>query len=129
MIIADFRANFPEFVDAAIYKDTQITFQSTFAEKITSKDAWGDCWENGVELLTAHLLVIAVANKKASVIGAIPGGTNSGATSSKQVGDTSISYDVSNSAELGAGFYNSTSYGRQYWHYLMLFGTGAIQIY
>ncbi len=128
MLVADFRANFPEFSDTAVYKDAQITFQSVFAEKITSKDAWCDAWSNGVMLLTAHLLVIAVANQKAAKIGGIPGGSNSGATASKQVGDTSISYDTNNAAELGAGFYNSTNYGRQYWHYLMLFGTGALQI-
>lgn len=127
MDIAVFRAAFPEFTDTAVYPAAQITFWSAVAEKLVNQDVWQDMYINAVQLLTAHEITLATQNRKAAAIGGIPGGT-SGQQSSKTVGSVSVAYDTTSSAEKDAGYYNSTIYGKQFYHLTRLFGAGAMQL-
>ena len=54
------------------------------------------------------------------------GGT--GIVSSKSVDGASVSFDTSTGAEQGAGFWNQTAYGREYWQLIQMMGAGGVQI-
>jgi len=121
-----FRVDFPEFVDTAVFPDSQVVFWGGIAEKLVSADRFGDLWAAAVELIAAHSLVLAAQSQSASATGAIPSG-NAGAVSSKAVGSVSVSYDAS-AMELNAGHWNQTTYGRQYIRLARLMGGGCVQI-
>lgn len=127
MNVAQFRIDFPEFSDAARYSNSMVVFWSDLGEKLNSQDRFGDMWTQAVELFTAHNIVLAYGNVKASAVGGLPGGS-SGAVQSKAVGSVSVSYDASSSMEANAGHWNQTSYGRQYIHLVRLIGQGCYQI-
>ncbi len=127
MDVAAFRTAFPEFADTDVYTSAQVTAWSGIAEKLVNVDVWEDLSTFGIQLLTAHNLVLSQQNQRAAAVGGVPGGT-AGQQSSKSVGDVSVSYDTQASAEKDAGMYNMTVYGKQFIHYAKLFGAGAIQL-
>lgn len=127
MVIADFRAAFPEFASTSTYPDSQITFWSGIAEKQLPLCIWTDLWPQAVMLYTAHEITLAAQNVKASASGGSPGGSG-GPASSKAVGSVSVSYDSANTAEKDAGWWNLTTYGKQLYRLILLFGAGCIQL-
>jgi Protein of unknown function (DUF4054) len=127
MDLSQFRADFPEFADVVAYPNAMLTTWSTVAEKLVNEDAWQDCYSLGVNLLTAHNLVIAKTNQNAAAVGGVPSGL-SGQIASKTVGSVTAQYDTQAAAEKDAGMYNTTIYGKQFIHYARLFGAGAIQL-
>lgn len=126
MNIATFRAAFPEFTEV-LYPDAQVTFWSDFGERMVLEKRWCTEKPTGVQLFTAHHLVLAKSNVDASTNGGLPGQI-SGPTASKTVGSASISYDTNSSLEEGAGHWNLTTYGKQFIHLARMFGAGAYQI-
>ena len=120
--IADFRASFPEFTDPVKFPDSQITYWSKVAECATSQKVFGCMYINMVYLYTAHTLSIAYKNQ----INPVPG-DGLGLTSSKAVGSVSVGYDTGSVSEVGGGYWNETSYGREYLRLVRLFGTGGRQ--
>ena len=116
MIVADFRAAFPEFA-VALYSDATVIFWSTLAEKQISADSWGNLYTNGVFLLTAHML-------KLSTLSASGGGL----VALRKVGDVSVTYDLTLGYIANAGLYNRTIYGQQYYTLMNMVGIGAYQL-
>ncbi len=127
MVIADFRAEFPEFSDTAVYPDAQITFWASVAERMVLLDIWCDMYDVGVKLYVAHEITLAAQNKKAATAGGPPG-LIGGVPQSKTVGSVSVSYDSQNTSEKNAGWWNLTNYGKQFYHLVSLFGAGCIQL-
>jgi hypothetical protein len=127
MDIAQFRVDFPEFSDAALYTDNIITYWSNLGEKLNSQSVYGDCWINAVELYTAHYITIQKQNIQDATFGLNPG-QNAGAVSMKQLGDGEIQYDAASSAMSDGGQFNQTWYGRQYMQLVNMFGQGCIQL-
>lgn len=127
MDIAQFRLDFPEFANTTMYPDSMIIFWSSIGERITSIYVFGDNYNAVIELFTAHSITIAGQNLQASNFGANVGSTG-GAVSSKTVGSGSVSYDTSGSLEKNAGYFNQTTYGRQYYSLVMLYGMGCFQL-
>jgi Protein of unknown function (DUF4054) len=125
--IATFRASFPEFADIAVYPDVMITLWSTFATAQVNCNRWGDQTLMGVSLYTAHELVLAAQNQKAGVIGGTPG-QQAGPANSKTVGTVTASYDASTTTEKDAGYWNLTTYGKQFIRLARIFGSGAVQL-
>lgn len=125
--VAKFRNDFPEFADAARYTPTSINFWAGIGEKVVSQDRWGDLYNQGLELFTAHNIVLAAGNKTAAATGAVPGQAN-GVVSAKKVGDVGINYDNTTALELNAGHWNQTTYGRQYIRLARLLGQGCYQL-
>lgn len=125
--IAAFRANFPEFKDATKYPNTQITFWSGVAAKQVLESVWDDQWNVGVSLYTAHELVLSAQNEQASRFGGSPG-QQGGIANNKTVGSTTVSYDSQSSTEKDAGYWNLTTYGKQFIRLVRIFGAGAIQL-
>lgn len=127
MIIADFRAEFPEFSDVAVYSDSQITFWATIAEKMVVACIWDDMYEFGVKLYVAHEITLAAQNAKAAASGGAPG-QSGGIANSKTVGSVSVSYDSTVTSEKDAGWWNLTNYGKQFYRLTQIFGAGCIQL-
>lgn len=127
MDIPAFRTSFPEFADSAIYPSSKISFWAGLAEKLVLLSVWGDCRSQGVSLYVAHELVLEGANARAAAVGGAPG-QFTGAASSKSVGSVSVGYDSSGTSEKDAGYWNLTTYGKQFIRLARMFGAGAIQL-
>lgn len=127
MNVAQFRTDFPEFADAARYTPTMINFWSGIGEKVISSDRWGELFNQGLELFTAHNIVLAAGNKGAAAAGSIPGQAG-GVVQHKQVGSVNVNYDTASAMELDAGHWNQTTYGRQYIRLARLIGQGCVQL-
>lgn len=80
-------------------------------------------YDFGLELLTAHYLVLNKRNLDSAKKGALPG-VGAGVIASKSVGPASESFDTGLAGEPGAGHWNLTTYGTQYWRLIQMFGAG-----
>lgn len=109
-----FRDTFPEFdCDTT---DAAIGFWSGIAEATVDADRWGDTYDAGVMLLTAHYLQLEKN-----------GGGDAGVIASKAVGAVNVSFDNSTTLKNG-GDYLRTSYGKRFANLARLFGAGAVQL-
>lgn len=127
MDIGVFRSAFPEFADTTKYPNESITFWATIAETQVRKQAWCKLWTQGVMLYVAHEMVLANQNVKAAQVGGSPG-QQGGIAQSKTVGSMSVTYDSANSSEKDAGWWNLTTYGKQFIHLARIVGARAIQL-
>lgn len=125
--IAAFRAAFPEFADIVKYPDEMITFWSTFATAQVNCNRWKTQTLMGISLYTAHELVLAAQNQKAGVIGGTPG-QQAGPANQKTVGSVTAAYDATTTTEKDAGYWNLTTYGKQFIRLARIFGAGGIQL-
>ena len=82
-------------------------------------------YDFGLELLTAHFLVLNKRNLDAAKKGALPG-VGGGVVASKAVGPASESFDTGLAGEPDAGHWNLTTYGTQYWRLVQMFGAGPL---
>ncbi len=121
---SDFRAIFPEFSDINAYPDAGIQFWLNYAYNNLNACRWNANLDTGAAYLTAHQVVLAKRNKDASRRGGTPG-TVQGPLSSKGVGPVNASYDTSSVVNKDAGYFNSTTYGLQYWDMMMQAGAGG----
>lgn len=127
MVIADFRTEFPEFSDAAVYPDAQLNFWASIAEAQVVESIWTTMYTFGVKLYVAHEITLAAQNKKTATVGGVPG-QNAGIVTSKAVGAVNASYDANTTTEKDAGWWNLTNYGKQFFRLARMFGAGAIQL-
>lgn len=124
---AQFREAFPEFADIARYPDAMVTLWSNLATAQVNCRRWKSKTLMGIYLYTAHELVLAGHNYKAGVVGGTPGQT-SGPINTKTVGSVTVGYDTVIAAEKDAGYWNLTSYGKQFLRLARIFGVGSIQL-
>lgn len=127
MTVSQFRELYPAFTET-LYPDlaveTRIALGETFlAEKVWKPQA---VRIHAVGLYTAHFLA-AYGSAAAGGSGKSKG-SGMGVVSSKSVDGASISYDTGSTVEQGAGFWNSTPYGRELWQLMRVFGAGAVQL-
>jgi hypothetical protein len=129
---ADFRAIFPEF-GQTIYPDALVTFWLSVAAQMVNATRWGSLTNQGTALLTAHYLVLAneasqtsAAQVAASGMGTI--GEVVGPETAKSVDGVSVSQDIASVTIPGAGTFNRTQYGVQYWQLAQMMGAGGMQI-
>jgi hypothetical protein len=125
--ISGFRKSFPEFQDAVKYPTPTIELWATFAEQQLRQCIWNSAWVMGVNLYVAHEITLAAQNAQAATTGGVPG-SQGGIAASKTVGSVSVSYDSTDTAEKGAGYWNLTTYGKQFYRISRMFGAGAIQL-
>lgn len=119
---ADFRVQFsPAFDSLTDYPDPQITFWINRAYSMLDPNVWADGLDFGVSLYVAHQLAYFKSAAKS-------GGTGVGAVSSKSVGGVSYSRDVASTTIQGAGSFNATTYGVQFYELALIVGSGGIQI-
>lgn len=127
MNAATFRTDFPEFSDVSAYPTGTIEFYLGLGATMLNADRWGDTQPYGIELFTAHHLVVASREQAAAAVGGAPGAIT-GPQASKSVDKVSVSYDTSAVAYEGAGFWNMSSYGIRFYQLLRLIGAGGIQL-
>jgi hypothetical protein len=122
-----FRKSFPEFQDVNKYPTPMITLWATFAEQQLNQCTWKSTWSMAVQLYVAHEITLEAQSAAAATTGGTPG-SQGGIAASKTVGSVSVSYDSANTAEKGAGYWNLTTYGKQFYRLSRMFGAGAIQL-
>lgn len=123
MTPAEFLVLFPEFGDATKYPPARIQLYLMLAASRVSACAWGDAYDLGIALFTAHYLATMGAAG-----GGTGGGTIQGEVSSKKVGDVQVTYASTSNRDADAGWWNSTIYGRQWWDLNSLYGIGVVQL-
>jgi hypothetical protein len=122
-----FRSNFPEFSDATRYSDAMIQMWLTVAASLVNECRWMELTNIGIELVTAHHLVLGVRDQTAATVGGVPG-EMTGPTASKSVDKVSKSYDTGAATLDDAGFWALTTYGIRYLSLARMMGAGGMQI-
>ena len=116
-------ALWPEFGDAEIYPDVLLEAWREEAYAVLLESRWGKRRDFGAMLYCAHF--IALARKAAA--SATGGASVEGIRTNKSVGPLSVGYDVASVTNQGAAFWNTTSYGIQF--FTMLKGAAAGGLY
>ena len=127
MDAAAFRTKFPEFPGYQTFTDGQITMWLDIGTKMLRAEAWGDLYDHGLSLFTAHHLTLSAQNAAASKVGGVPGATT-GAVSGKAVDKVSVTYDTSAGIVLNAGHWNLSTYGIQFIQLARMMGAGGVQV-
>lgn len=122
-----FRLDFPEFSDPTQYPDSLIQFWLTIAVSLVNASRWMELTNLGIELVTAHHLVLSARDELATSTGGLPGEMK-GPTSAKSVDKVSVSYDTSAATLSDAGAWALTSYGVRFLGLARLMGAGGMQI-
>jgi hypothetical protein len=115
-----FRKAFPEFSDVTEYPESVMNFWESVASAYVSENKWGTLYVQGMSLVLAHLLTLAKNNQS--------GQQGAGPISNQSVGDVSVGFDTSSTAEDRAGQWNLTTYGKQYIRLARMIGGVAMQI-
>jgi hypothetical protein len=123
---AQLRSDFPEFNDPTRYPDSLVQTWLTVAASLVNADRWVELTNIGIELVTAHHLVLSVRDEAAAATGGTPG-IMTGPQASKSVDKVSVSYDTSAAIIDGGGFWNLTSYGVRYLTLARMMGAGGLQ--
>jgi hypothetical protein len=128
MTAGAFRAAMPEFASTETYPDVQVNMYMNLAQQQLSQALWQNLWGYACNLYTAHELVLAQQNQKAAQAGGVPGTNSGGQATSKTVGGGTVQYDAISTTEKDAGYWNLSSYGKQLYRFIRLFGAGCIQL-
>lgn len=127
MTPSQFRQDFPEFADTTKYPDSSVNFWLTVSVQLVSAARWGALTDQGIELCTAHHLVLGARGGQAAAVGGVPG-QMTGPLSSKAVDKVSASYDTGAATIDDGGFWNLTSYGVRYLTLARTMGAGGFQL-
>lgn len=123
-----FRESFPQFTEE-LFPDGRVSFYLKLAAKQLSRERWDDLWDDGCCLYAAHHLTLErEANKAKDGTGGIAAAAGAVISSSKSVGGVSKSESKAGTAataNLNAGHWNDTIYGKQYWQMAIIVGAGG----
>lgn len=128
LTVQEFREAFPQFTDE-LFPDGRVRFYLTLAGKSLSAERWDDLLPEGMGLFAAHYLTLErEAAKSKDGTGGIAAAAGAVISSSKTVGGVSKSEGRAGTvatANLNAGHWNDTIYGKQYWQMVQLVGAGG----
>lgn len=125
--VAQFRTDFPEFT-AANFPDATVQRWLDVGGAMVRPERWQDMSPLGSELICAHMLTLfTMTGPGAAGGGGQGGGLASGIVNSKSVSKVSIGYDTSSTAMEGAGPWNYTKYGEQFYWLMLMAGTGGYE--
>lgn len=110
---ATFIAGFPEFSDTGRFPVSQFDFWAAQADTNVNQRRAGANLTLAQCLFVAHNLCLAAKAAAAAAVGQIPGQVT-GAQSSKSIDKVSVGYTPTTTIE-GAGPYNATLYGQQFY--------------
>jgi hypothetical protein len=120
--VATFRLLFSAFADDTVYPDTVVQMWLDLAANFVNC-IWGPTQGFGQGLWAAHEMAkMAMAGQPGQSLNGI-----SGIVSNKSVDSVSVAYDTQTGTIEGAGSYNLTVYGRQYYQLMRVFGLGPFQ--
>ena len=121
-----FREAFPQFTPDA-FSDSQIEFWLNLCTRQMAKDRWGELYQNGLLLLLAHNLTLQKA-ASTSPTGGMDAAAGPVIAKSMSAGGVSLSENKAGTtatANLNAGHFNDTIYGKQYWQLAQMIGAGG----
>ena len=126
-----FREAFPQFT-AELFPAGRVQFYLTLAKKQLDLCRWDELWMEGCFLYAAHYLTLErEASKSKDGTGGIQAAAGAVISTSKTVGGVSRSESragAAATANLNAGHWNDTVYGKQYWQLAQLIGVGGLQV-
>lgn len=125
--VPTFRKSYPEFTDTEKYPDALISGWAIVATKQVDSRRWRNETLLGISLYTAHEITLQAQSIAAAKIGGIPG-QQAGQANTKTVGSVTVGYDSVSAAEKDAGWWNLTTYGKQFIRLARIFGVVAIQL-
>lgn len=115
--VSEFRSRYPSFTEDE-YPDAAVSVRIDLAEKFFA--GWDEAvQDHAVGLYVAHYLTAHGSSHSAPAMGIVSG---------KSVDGASVSYDTGTASEQGAGFWNSTTFGRELYQLMRIFGAGAVQL-
>lgn len=121
------RTDFPEFASTDRFPDDMVDFWLSVAPKMIDPFRWGNLADVGVEMFTAHNLVLERRAMDEADRGKTPG-MSPGIKNSQSVDKVSVGYDTQGGAELGAGHWNLTIYGTRFIRLARMMGRGGVQV-
>ena len=125
--VAQFRQTLPEFTNTEKYPDSLITGWGNIATLQVDPKRWKNQTQLGINLYTAHEITLEMQGISTAAIGGAPSGPT-GVTSSKTVGSVTVQYDTQQAAEKDAGWWNLTTYGKQFIRLARIYGAGVVQM-
>lgn len=124
---SSFREEMPAFADTTQYPSFQFNFYLNLGKKLLREERWGDTLDYGLKLFIAHYLTLYKRAMGAASIGG-DAGKIVGNETSKSVDGVSKSMDVSGVLIADAGHWNQTTWGVQFYQFLLMAGAGGIQL-
>ena len=121
MLYADFLVIFPEFSSVTTYPVARVNFWLSYAINFVNTARWGNIANQGIALYTAHMLVLDARNQAQQ-------GVVTGVDTGESADGISYSVDSASVTIAGAGLYNSTTYGIQYYQLAQMMGAGGMQV-
>jgi len=109
------------------YPNAMVNVWADLAVDMVNKRLWRGQTALGRYLYVAHELTLQAQSAAAAAIGGVPG-QQSGQMNNKTVGSVSVGYDTTASSEKDAGWWNLTTYGKQFIRLARIFGAGGIQL-
>lgn len=126
-----FRDSFPQFTEE-LFPNARVSFYISLARKRMSRSRWGDLMPEGMGFFVAHYLSL---EKAASKVKDGTGGLDIAAgpliSETKTVGSISKSTGKAGAISTGhegAGHWNDTIYGKQYYELMLLVGVGGVHL-
>lgn len=121
LTVEQFRESFPMF-SRDTYADSRVQFWLGVAVLKLPEARWGTLYDHGQGLFTAHNLTLERQASAGDNVGA------PGLVSSKTVGPVSKSYSQQDVTHAGAGNYNLTYWGREFWSLSQMIGAGGLLV-
>lgn len=125
--VEQFRTDYPEFANTTRYPDPIINRALRQADMTLDQNVQLGQFVFLAELFTAHYTELGGKTLAASLAGGVNTG-GGGVLTSKSVDKVSASYDVSGIVNPDAGFWNNTSYGREFFWWWSMYGAGGRQL-
>jgi hypothetical protein len=126
--VEQFRTDYPEFNNTAIYPDSTITRYLNRADRQLDQNVYGSDFVDLVELFTAHYTEMSGRIYSAGKSGVVNTSRNVGVMTSKSIDKVSASYDASGIVDPDAGFWNNTERGREFYWWWSMYGMGGRQL-
>lgn len=124
---ASFRGHLPEFADAGRFPNAVIDYWIAIAVQLVNAARWSTLTDMGVESFVAHQISLERQAIDAADAGGVPG-LSTGIINSKSVDKVSVGYDTQGGAELDAGHWNLTIYGKRFIRFSRMMGAGPVQV-
>lgn len=127
---ADLILAFPEFNDTDLYPVSQVDFFIAQAYRMLPARRFDEQLDYGVMLFVAHYLILSAKRILASrQSGGVANNViYGGPMQSKSIGSVSASYDTKLTTIEGAGPWNATIYGQQFYQWAIAYGTGPMYV-
>lgn len=119
--------DYQEFGNAVTYPASMINYWLSVATLMIDPNKWARLTGVGIELFTAHNLVLEAQALATVSVGGLPG-LEKGPISSEGVGSVNVSYDVQAGINKDAAHWNLTVYGTRFYKLMRIFGAGPVHL-